>query len=377
MEALMRWITVLMLCAGIFFVFFQFKFTEITQAIAAAENMPEHAETVQAAPVTTINYAPSIQVLGEAVAAHRVMLQSEVTGRIQTLNLVAGKTVQQGEVLLRLDSSEEQASLKASQARADLARSQYKRMQRLVKSQAIGQEQVDKAAADLRIVEAEIELLQAKITKQTIRAPFDAKVGLHGLELGQYLQAGRQIVELIGVDDFIWIDFKVPQFYPELAIGTQFDVRAIQANTGQATAFSPAEIVAQSPQLASSVRSAHYRARLNLADGQSLLPSTLVQLDIPTAAAKDYLAVPNSAVLHGAGYDYVYVLKPEEDQASYRAHQQIVEIVATEQQLTLLADSLTDGELVATSGAFKLYEGVLVYLQDKSQEQFARTGGAW
>ena len=358
MKALLRWFTVLSICGLIGAGLLHYKLIEIQESESASADMPEHTETVEAKTLQMIEYTPSMQVIGETVAAHQMTVLNELPGQIVALNFAAGARVDKDQILLQLDISEEQARLKSARAQLKLARSTYKRLSRLDKSHHTSQAQLDQAKASLRIAEADIELLQIAIRKKTIRAPFAAQAGLHELEVGQYLQQGTQITQLIGLENFVWVDFHVPQFYAHLAVGSAVKVSHAEAEQS-------AKITALNPSLSANARSVHYRARLPVTDNE-VMPNTVVSVTVPTGQAQQYLAVPRNAIRRNANHDYIYVLSAEADQQSYRAHQQMIKVLDEYQDLSLIESSAKAGELIASAGSFKLFEGVRVVVAERA-----------
>jgi len=69
-----------------------------------------------------------------------------------------------------------------------------------------------------------VRQLEAAIDKKTLRAPFDAVVGLHDIEAGEYLAANTAIVMLMGTNDFLWVDFDLPLAQVSVDIGGTVEV---------------------------------------------------------------------------------------------------------------------------------------------------------
>ena len=99
--------------------------------------------------------------------------------------------MKKGQLLVRLDTSTEQAQLERALADQALAKQTLERAQRLRKD--LVNTQVDLEAAEARgdQTKATVVNLQATIAKKIIRAPFDGRVGIRQVELGQVVSPGN------------------------------------------------------------------------------------------------------------------------------------------------------------------------------------------
>lgn len=368
MKNLKPWIITIGACAGIFISLSAFKVMEIQAAIANSENMPEFSETVEAHTVQPVEHAQTITVLGKALAPQHLVVTNEYPGKIARINFDAGQQVKKGDILVQQDISEERARLHSAQARAKLAKAKYKRISELRDSNAVNQNDLDQAQSEMDIALADIELLQAQINKKTIRATFNGRTGIHQLKVGQYLQPNTELTQLVANSQYIWVDFNLPQVYQQLPVGSFVIVKKIQDG---ALKSAQAEIIAKSPIVSDTTRSIEYRARLKLTELN--LPShAIVELEVPVSAPEEFLSVPNTSIRHSSQGSYVYVLTPnDENDASkgYRSFKKVIKIKEKTDDITLLKPNsieggLSEGDLVAAIGAFKLYEGGLVFVAD-------------
>ena len=326
------------------------------------QGMQEPSATVAGETVQTVNYQASTKVSGEVQPYKQLELNNELAGKITRLNLVSGSLVTAGDLLLELDHSEESARVIGVKARLELNRHTYKRYLRLQKNNEISDELVDQARAEVEIAQSELAVLQASIRKKQIYAPFTAHVGIHNLEVGQYLDSNTQITKLIGVYDYTWVDFSLPQTYGELTVGTRVSIKTIADNSQTFQA----EIIAVDPQLSSSSRQLKYRAQFARTSG-FLKPNTLVTVTAPVAKARELVAVSDLAITRDHLGDYVFVLE-DEGNNSYRAKRQKVVLGDRRGDKVMVTDGLAPGTLIATKGAFKLRPGLKVFLADPGAE---------
>jgi membrane fusion protein (multidrug efflux system) len=356
-----KWLLVIIILAGTVFGLHSYKTSLQEAANAQAAMMPEMAATVTAVEVSTINYQQHIQVSGEVQAFKFLMLNNELAGEITRLNAASGSVVNKGQVLLELDHRDEDARLIAAKATLMLNQQTLDRNIELQKTRGISEEKVDQARAAVQISKADITVITTAIDKKILTAPFTATVGIHTLEVGQYLDKNSQVLELVGVNDFTWIDFNLPQFYQELDLAATVKISPIN----QDSTFE-AKIVAIDPQLSRVSRHLKYRAQLP-STMLALKPNTLVSVIVPIANEKTVASVPDLAIKRDALGNYVFALEAD-GEGSYRAKIVPVELGERQGDHVMILKGVAAGQLIANKGSFKLFPGMKVYLAEEAAQ---------
>ncbi|KGJ97357.1 efflux RND transporter periplasmic adaptor subunit [Colwellia psychrerythraea] len=350
-----KWLLVIIILAATIFGLHSYKSSLQESAKAQAASMPEPAATVTSVKVKNISYQKHMQVSGEVQAFKFLMLNNELAGEIIRLNAASGSVVNKGQVLLELDHRDEDARLMAAKATLMLENQTLARNIELHKNRTISEEQVDQARAAVQIAQADISVIKTAIDKKILTAPFTAKVGIHTLEIGQYLDKNSQVLELVGVNDFTWVDFNLPQLYQELALGSTIKISPMNQ-----TAEYEAKIIAIDPQLSRISRHLKYRAQIPSAT-LALKPNTLISVIVPISKQKTLASVPDLAIKRDALGSYVFILEAS-DKGSYRAKQVPVELGERQGEQVMILSGVAAGQLIANKGAFKLYPGMKVYL---------------
>lgn len=334
-------------------------------AAAAAANQPEPVEMVSLATAQPRKHTQATTAIGTVLALRSVTLRNEVAGTVRQVSLAPGAIVQQGQVLVALDVSVEQAELQALEARARLTETTLGRLERLRENEATSQEVVDQARAARDVAVADVARLRAVIARKVIRAPFRARVGIADVHPGQYLNEGSELTTLQGVDDAAHIDFPVAQrVAAQLRPGSTVDVIMAEGTPPLA-----ARIVAVDARVDPATRNAMVRARLTSRKDPPA-PGASVRVLVPVGDAATAVAVPVSAVRSGPGGDHVWVVTADSAGAQ-RAHQRTVTRGPVLGDEVIILSGVEAGEQVAASGSFKLREGVRV---QPSAEQTATSG---
>ena len=336
------------------------KSSAIKKSAAEAANQPEPMETATAAVATSRDYRPTITSVGTVLALRSITVSNEIAGTVRRSSLTPGQIVEPGALLVALDVSVEEAELQAQKAQAALARTTLNRLESLSKSNAVAQEEVDQARATLEVSEAQIARTKAVIERKTIRAPFRARMGISDVHPGQYLKEGTQLTTLQGVAEKAHVDFSVPQ---AVATGLRVGDKLTVVSTSDSTPI-PARIVAIDARVDPQTRNAMIRAQIDDTKGGPA-PGASVRVQVPAGATGKAVVVPVSALRKGPEGDHVFLLVKEKD-GKLRAHERPVTSGEVIGDSILIYRGLAAGDLVATSGSFKLRDQVLVMLADDS-----------
>jgi membrane fusion protein, multidrug efflux system len=354
----LAWVAVLLAIGGTAGGLGYYKYAEITAAIAAAEAFPEPQEAVEAVRVRRGEWAASTRAVGTVVALRQVELRNELPGTVVEIGFASGDIVEAGQVLVRLDTSQEGAALAAAQAEARLASVVFDRRDRLRSSDAVSALDIDRAREELAAATARVTSLEAGIAKKTLLAPFRARVGLTDLQPGAYLDEGTRIAMLQGVDDDAFVDFSLPQ---DMAAAIRSGVSVSLGGAQIPGSSVSAEIVAEDASIDATNRAVRFRA-IARGLGEVLRPGAFVDVVAVIAPPRPALLVPLTAVRRAPYGEHVFVLVEEEGKS--RARQRVMQTGGVQGTDIVVTDGLAEGELIAGAGSFKLREGLLVQITD-------------
>lgn len=323
------------------------------EAAAAAAKQPEPVERVTLANATAHEHHATTTAIGTVLALRSITLQNEVPGTVARVSLKPGEVVEAGTVLVQLDTSVEQAELRALDAQARLSQTMLGRREELLKFGATTQDEVDQMRGQHDVAQAQSARLRAVIAKKTIRAPFKARVGLADVHPGQYLNQGAELTTLQGVADEVHVDFSVAQTVAAgIQVGSSVEVRSSQGQTFQA------RVLAVDAKVDSGTRSRTVRAQL---DGgkNGPAPGASVRVLVPVGDASKAVVIPVSALRKGPEGDHVWLVEKDAGGA-LRAHLRKVETGPVLGETVIVLSGVEAGQQLAASGSFKLREGVRV-----------------
>jgi membrane fusion protein (multidrug efflux system) len=324
-------------------------------------------ETVTTALVKAGAWESALSSVGTLNAVQGVTVAAELSGKVVEIAFEAGAPVTKGDLLLRQDTSSEEAQLPGAVAQVSLARTNLERLDQLLAKSLISKSERDNAVAAADQAQAQAETIRATIAKKTIRAPFSGHLGIRQVNLGQMLREGDPIVTLQSLDP-IYIDFTLPQqqlplVRPGLAVQVTTDALPAQTVTGRITAISPL-VDADTRQI---------KVQATVANrGNKLRPGMFANVAIGLAAQQKVLAVPATAVLSAPYGDSVFIVEDGADKKGKVVRQQFVRLGARRGDFVVIASGIREGETVASTGVFKLRNGQQVVVDNKLAPDFQK-----
>lgn len=339
-------------CAG---VIAYAKYQSILASMSAPPP-PEMPEAVIVAQAKPVEFRQSTSSIGTVIAPRSVNLKTEMTGTVAAMSIESGATVEKGQVLVQLDTSVEKAQLQGAKAQQRIAQSTYKRTKQAADAKAVTELELEQSEAILAQAESEVERLEAIIMKKTLFAPFRARVGLCDVHLGQYLPEGTPIAMLQGIEDYVHIDFAVPQKVAD----------SIQINDQVKLLMEPenlfAKVIAIDSQADKITRSLFARARIDNPPA-ALQPNDSVKVEVEFGPQISGVLIPSSALRRTPSGSFVYIATKDE-KGDMRAHSQPVIPGRTLGEEVVIIHGLKADVNVVADGSFKLLDNGL--LADKS-----------
>jgi membrane fusion protein (multidrug efflux system) len=337
------------------------KFRQIQTAIAQASSFQPPPEAVTTIRTRQEQWTSSLSAIGTTVAVHGVTVSADLPGVVEAISFDSGRAVQAGDVLVRLDTKQEQAQLAAAEAQRDLARLNLDRARGLRQEGIISQADYDRANSENDQAQARVGEIRATIARKTIRAPFAGILGIRQVNLGQYLTAGAPIVPLQSLDP-IYVNFSVPQQeVGQLRSGVEVRVSA----EGMARPFA-GRITAVDSVVDEATRNVQAQATLPNPEGR-LRPGMFVQAEVLVGASSAVVALPTSAIAYAPYGDSVFVVgdvKGPKGETYRGVRQQFVKLGGARGDQVAVVSGLQAGEEVVTSGVFKLRNGAAVHINN-------------
>ena len=337
------------------------KFVQISQAMAFMESFPPPSEAITVANVQSDRWEPTRLLSGTVRSPEHLVISAETAGRVVELPFQSGEVVEEGATLLVLFDDDLEAQREALQADLNLVNTQLERNRTLEADALVSQDQLDTLSARSLSLKAQIAVLDARLSRMTVRAPFTGTLGIYPQRLGDLMRFGEVLTTLTGVNPTRWIDFKVPQGLTELNIGDTVQIRDISG-----AAVGPAQIIAVSDAFAEGTRTYDVRAQIEAAP---LRHGALVQVAVRTGPTENLLSVPARSVRWDPEGAHAFVVVESEagSHLPYKVSLRRVEVRGERDDRFYIRGELSAGDRIADQGAFKLKDAILVDIQTASR----------
>lgn len=342
------------------------KALQIRAMAEQGKKMVPPPETVTAAPARSESWETALTAVGSLAAVQGVTVAAELTGKVVEIAFEPGAKVQKGDLLIRQDTSVEEAQLPGAVAQANLAKSVLERDEKMLEEQIISQAEYDAAVAAHEQAVAQANNIRATIGKKTIRAPFGGRIGIRQVNLGQTLREGDPIVTLQSLDP-IYVDFTLPQ--QEIAqLKTGLPVRVTSDALPGRTVHG--RITAINPIVETETRNVRLQGTVSNKE-ENLRPGMFVNVAVGMPVRQKVLAIPATAVLYAPYGDSVFVVDDAKGGKGGKVlRQQIVRLGEKRGDFVAVTLGLKEGENVVTTGVFKLRNGQPVVVDNRLSPKF-------
>lgn len=169
------------------------------------------AAEAEAAPLPSVRVVDShaelhralLRISGRTDYDKQVMVKSEIDGRIAKIDMEESHSVKDGQVIARIDIDNRQAKLDEAKAVLDQREIEYAAAKKLAQKGFQSEVRRSEAAANLSAAKSQLRQAQIDLNNTAITAPFDGRVQIQSVEVGDYVQQGDPIATLVDMDPIL------------------------------------------------------------------------------------------------------------------------------------------------------------------------------
>ena len=312
---------------------------------ATEESAKKQALTVDGLVIAKSTLKNQVNVTGTILADESVVLNSEVAGKVERISFKEGQKVKKGDLLVKLNDDEVLAEIEKLQFTRKLNKDNEFRQQQLLEKEAISREEYETSLTTLNTTNAEIKVMQARLDKHHITAPFDGVIGLRDISEGSFLNPGTRIADLYKIDP-IKLEFSIPSKYISLVNEGDSLTFTVDAYDDEFKGY----IYAIEPQIDPQTRSLRVRAKAPNQDGR-LLPGQFTRISLILETIPNAMMVPTIAIIPELNGKKLYLYKNGSVET-----QSVTTGIRTEEQLQVLT-GISPGDTVITSGILQINQG--------------------
>lgn len=304
---------------------------------------------VEVAVARTDTVVDAITATGQIEPLQSIQLRPEVDGRLVEILVREGTEVAEGTPLFKVDDQELKAQVARAQADRDLAQQALTRTRQLLADKAAAPADVERAEAQMRSTQAGLDLLQLRLDRTVVRAPFSGVAGQRLASLGDYVNNSTRLITLQTVNPQR-AAFQVPERYADqLKLGQKvlFRVAALAGRdfTGTVNFVDP---MVQLPGRTITVKAAVPNPRRELQSGM------FIEARLETARRPNATVVPEDAVSPMQGLMFVWVIQDG------KAMRKEVSLGVRTPGYVEVRSGVEPGDQVVVGGAERLSQGAEV-----------------
>lgn len=325
-------------------------FSGCSKRDAGGNNFSMPPTLVEVATVTVQTVADKFEAVGTIEALEAITVVAEIDAAVMRLPFKEGGAIKRGELIAQLDDSQLAAEVSRAEALRAQSQASYDRVKTIVEQKAGAPQDLDDAAAALKVAEANLTLAKARFAKTRIVAPFDGIIGARQVSVGAFLRSGQAIADLANIDA-IRVNFSTPEhFLSRLNRGAEVVVST--------TAFPGHElngkIIVIEPVLDPATRSARIVTRV-VNPGRKFRPGMSANISVVLSERTNAMTIPNEAIFGSENQSFTFIIKSDSTVARVALTlgtrlANVVEVI----------QGLEQGMRVVRAGHQKLFDGAKV-----------------
>jgi len=312
------------------------------------------------------DWQPYLYAVGDLNSISGADISPEVPGRVTAIYFKSGAPVKTGDPLLQLEDSSEKAQLKNIGAQLQLAQINLTRSQNLFAKKVTSKAALDEASSQVKQLEARFDDLNSQLSKKLLRAPFDGKIGIKQINVGQVVSAGQVVVSL-QVNHALHADFSLPQQnIAEVAVKQKVLVSTDAYLDKKFEGF----VNAVDSKVDETTRTIAVQATVDNSDGK-LYPGMYVTIQLLLPVVPNMVTVPQTAVTYTLYGDsaFVVTLNGKKDAQGHdlgTVKRVFVRTGDKQENTVVILDGIQANDLVVDAGQSKLDDGSSVAINNST-----------
>jgi len=168
---------------------------------------------------------------GQLEPRRHLQMRAETSSIVETIAVEKGARVNKGDTIVGLSMDGRESDLMEAQAQLQTARSQQKAAASLSQKGLQSQVQLEQTQAQLASARAQLSRIQRDIENTKITAPFAGLVNAVSVEVGEMVDRGAMVAELVDNSSFLVTAQVAQQMLSQLKLGADIKVKLITGDT--------------------------------------------------------------------------------------------------------------------------------------------------
>lgn len=284
---------------------------------------------------------------GKLVANQDLMLLSEVSGRVLSINVKEGDKVSKGQTLATVESTYSNLNYKTASEALEKLKTDQKRYESSLKTGGITQAQLDEINLAVRQAQNQVDQAGKQLSDATIKAPISGVINKRYIEVGSFAAPGGQLFDIVDVSSLKLRVTANERQVVQLAVGSKVNIIvpafANEKFTGTITFIAP-----------KADNSLNYPVEIKLDNVKSnkLKAGMYASATFSFGDQEPIILIPRSSFVGSVNSNKVYVIEKE----GIATIREVAPGVVFGQQVEILG-GLKEGDVVITTGQINLVDG--------------------
>ncbi|NKF52573.1 efflux RND transporter periplasmic adaptor subunit [Shewanella sp. WXL01] len=324
---------------------------------------PKPIPNVVVANAKMMQVRDEVEALGTAKASESISVTAKVSEVITALNFDDGDLVKQGQLLVQLQDTEQQAKVREAKVALQEYMREFDRISSLVLSKTVAETERDSLQSKIDAARASLDQATSNVADRKIVAPFSGRLGLRNVSLGSFVTPSEQITTLDDVTK-IKLDFSVPErFIQDLQEGKQI----IAETVAFPDKIFKGTVTSIDSRINPTTRAVTVRAIVPN-DDYKLIPGMLMKVNL-IKQSREALLLPESAIIPIQNKHYVYLVNNEN-----KVERVAVSLGLRTRGWVEIIDGIQVGDPVIIRGILKVRPGAEVTPEEAERFHFALKG---
>lgn len=346
------------------------------EQIATEEILP----SVSAVEIAAVDFDQEIRASGDLRARFQTMIAAEIAGRVTEVSVDEGGSVEKGAVVIQIDPERRRLDLAAARARLAQARanlrqekSKVERVRKLRSENVASEERLEEAETALLLAESSVRAEEAAVGVATralkdasVSAPFAGLVAKRSVELGEYVEAGKDLFELVSMSP-LEVTFSLPEIDSQRVSPGQTIEVSVAAPADQTF---DAVVTFIAPTVDPGTRTLRIKAEIDNTDGL-LRPGLFARVLVGTDQRRSVLMVPEEAIVQREGSAWLFLIGADD-----RVRRVQVESGRQSKgRIEVRGEGISAGDRVVRRGHGGLADGMVVVVRDTQSSAVETASG--
>lgn len=347
-----------------------------SEEVATTEEVLPSVSVIE---VEAVDFDQDVRASGDLRARFQTMIAAEIAGRVTELSVDEGGAVAEGQVVIKIDPERRRLDLSAAQARLAQARANFRqetskveRVRKLRSENISSVERLEEAETALLLAESSVRAEEAAVGVATralkdasVSAPFAGLVAKRSIELGEFVQPGTELFELVSMDPLDVI-FNLPELESQqVTVGQHVQVTV----AAPADKTFDAVVTFIAPTVDPGTRTLRVKAEIDN-DERILRPGLFARIHVGTDERKSVLMVPEEALVQREGSAWLFLVGEGD-----RVRRVQVETGQQSKGRIEVRGAISAGDRVVQRGHGGLADGMVVVVRESKSSAVETAAG--